>query len=240
MNIERLVVGQLATNCYLAYSSGEAVIIDPGDDGGYVIDKVKDLEVKPVAILATHGHFDHLLAATELKLTFGIPFFLHRKDLPILKRTQKTAKFFTGLEVDPSPEVDGGLKEGQIVEFGKERLRVIETPGHTAGSVSFYSIEKIKNELFFERPRTRRYGGVEKSQSLGSRQARTITNSLNSVVFVGDLLFAGGGRGRTDLAGGDQNLLEESVKKILRLPKKTIIYPGHGEKTTVEKELRYI
>ncbi|GAF83183.1 unnamed protein product, partial [marine sediment metagenome] len=64
MSVETLVVGKLATNCYLFYDeeSREAFIIDPGDDGDYIIRKIKDLELKPRAILATHGHFDHILA----------------------------------------------------------------------------------------------------------------------------------------------------------------------------------
>lgn len=199
MKVERLVVGQLSTNCYLISSSGKALILDPGDDGDYIARRIQDLGLAPQAILATHGHFDHILAATELKLAFKIPFYLHKADLPILVRTQSTAKFFTGLTVDPAPKVDKFLKEGQVVKIGKESLEVVATPGHTQGSVSFYA---------------------------------------KDMVFVGDLIFAGGGRGRTDLAGGSKGLLDKSVKKILKLAKETIILPGHGEETIVEKELK--
>lgn len=200
MKVESLVVGQLSTNCYLVSSSGETLIIDPGDDADYIMRRINDLGLKPVAILATHGHFDHILAATELKLAFDIPFYLHKKDLPILKRTQSTANFFTGLSVDPPAKVGKYLQEGKVIKVGKGSLRVIETPGHTPGSVSFYT---------------------------------------EGIVFVGDLLFAGGGRGRTDLAGGSIKKINISVKKALKLPKETVVYPGHGEKTTVERELLY-
>ena len=204
MKIEKLIVGQLQTNCYLVIairqlaekqSRRECLIIDPGDDADYIISRIRDLEVKPIGIVATHGHFDHLLAATELKLAFNIPFYLHKADLPILKRTQPTAKYFTGLEVDPPPEVDCYLKEGHFIKVGGIKIKVMETPGHTPGSISLY---------------------------------------IKGKIFVGDLLFAGGGVGRTDLQGGDAKLLDASIKKILKLPKNTIIYPGHGEKTTTE------
>lgn len=200
MKVIKLIVGQLQTNCYLFIDKGQCLIIDPGDDADFIISTIRDLEVKPIGLLATHGHFDHLLSATELKLAFEIPFYLHKADLPILKRTESTAKYFTGLSVDPPPPVDKYLKKGQILRVGKGKLRVIETPGHTQGSI----ILKGKG-----------------------------------IVIVGDLIFAGGGVGRTDLPGGDSNLLNTSIKKILSLPKDTIIYSGHGEETTVEEEKKF-
>ena len=191
MKTKTLIVGQLQTNCYLLIDNGQCLIIDPGDDADFIISRIRDLEVKPIGIVATHGHFDHILSATELKLAFGIPFYLHKADLPILKRTQPTAKYFTGLEVDPPPPVDKYLKKGQILKVGKGKLKVVETPGHTPGGISFY---------------------------------------IKGAVFVGDLMFAGGGVGRTDLQGGNAKLLKASIKKILKLSKNITIYPGHGEK----------
>jgi len=200
MKVVKLIVGQLQTNCYLAIYNDQCLIIDPGDDADYIISTIKDLEVKPIGLLATHGHFDHLLSATELKLAYSIPFYLHKADLPILKRTQSTAKHFTGLSVDPPPKADRFLKDGDILRVGKSELKVIETPGHTQGSIS------LKGK---------------------------------GIIFVGDLIFAGGGVGRTDLQGGNTKLLDKSIKKILKLPKNTIIYPGHGEETTVEEEKKF-
>jgi len=201
MSIEILKVGQLSTNCYLFYEkeSPDCFIIDPGDDSGFIINKIKDLELEPKAILATHGHFDHVLGLTELKLAFNIPFYLHKADLPILKRTQSTAKYFLNTEVDPPLMPDKFLKDGQVLKTGKLSLKTIHTPGHTQGSVCFYS----------------------KKQNL---------------IFVGDLIFANGSYGRTDLKGGDFDVLQKSIKKILKLPEKTIIYPGHENITSVKKE----
>lgn len=140
MKIETLILGQLATNCYLVYDekTRETAIIDPADEGDFIIQKILDLKLKPKLILATHGHFDHLLGVTELKLAFNIPFFLHQADLFLLKRMEKTAKYFTGLKVDPQPEVDKFLKEKDHLFLDGESLEVIETPGHTPGGVSLY------------------------------------------------------------------------------------------------------
>jgi len=204
MAVVILNVGQLQTNCYLFYDENtrEAVIIDPGDDGEFIFNKIKDLNLKPKAILATHGHFDHILAATELKLAFSIPFCLNAKDVKILARTQKTTKYFTGLDVDPAPAVDNFLINNTILTIGNLGLQVFVTPGHTLGSICLYC-EKEK------------------------------------LIFSGDLIFKDGGFGRTDLEGGDFSVLKQSIKKILSLNKHTIIYPGHGLKTSIENEKNF-
>ena len=210
MLVEVLIVGQLATNCYLFYDkdSRGCFIIDPGDDADFIINRIKDLDLKPQLILATHGHFDHVLAITELKLAFNIPFYLSAKDAKILKRTQSTARYFTGIEPDPPAKIDKFLKEGQILNLGglnNLSLKVLETPGHTPGSLSYL--------------------------------ARACAS--NKIIFVGDLIFAGGGYGRTDLKGGDFKKLQQSIKKVLSLPLKTVIYPGHGEETSVGEEREF-
>lgn len=139
-----MVVGRLQTNCYLASCSktGEAVIIDPGDDGDFITKRIGDLGLKPRLILATHGHFDHVLAVTELRLAFKIPFLVHESDLFLLKRLRRTAEYFLGYdacpEVGEGPVPDRFLKEGDLIRFGKEKLGVVETPGHTPGGISFY------------------------------------------------------------------------------------------------------
>lgn len=140
MKVEPLIVGQLATNCYLAWcpETLKAIVIDPGDAGDYIAEKILALKIKPELIVATHGHFDHVLAATELKLAFNIPFLINKKDEFLLKRSQKTAEFFTRIKADLSPTADHFIKEGDIIEFGKQKLRVIETPGHTPGSICLY------------------------------------------------------------------------------------------------------
>jgi hydroxyacylglutathione hydrolase len=145
VEVERLVVGKLQTNCYLASCSktGEAVVIDPGDDGGFIIQKILDLKLRPKFILATHGHFDHVLAVTELKLAFRIPFLIHKDDIFLLKRLRETANYFLGYDAYPEvrkPDVDGYLNGDAILSFGGERLKIVETPGHTPGGVCFYGV----------------------------------------------------------------------------------------------------
>lgn len=140
MEVVRLVVGSLQTNCYLAYdlASKKTLIIDPGDDAEYIIRKINDLQLKPIYIIATHGHFDHVLAVTELKLCYNIPFLMHQADLAILRRVQSSSHYFTGHQADPSPRPDKFLKEGMKIKFGRSQLEVWHTPGHTPGGVCLY------------------------------------------------------------------------------------------------------
>jgi len=144
LKVKTLVVGQLQTNCYLVIDekSKEAIIIDPGDDADYVIRILSDLDVAPKKIIATHGHFDHVLGVTELKLAYKIPFLMHKADEFLLKRQQSTAKHFLEIEVDPASYVDKYLKENDEINLGNFSFKVIETPGHTPGGISLYCKEE--------------------------------------------------------------------------------------------------
>ena len=139
LKIRRLPVGQLQTNCYLVNAGEHAIIIDPGDDADYIQRIISDLEVKPTQIIATHGHYDHILAAGELKLAYSIPYLMHKKDVFLLKRMRSSARHFSGISAGPEPKVDKYLDEGGKLTLNNQLLTVIETPGHTPGSVSLYA-----------------------------------------------------------------------------------------------------
>ncbi|MCX6725748.1 MAG: MBL fold metallo-hydrolase [Candidatus Shapirobacteria bacterium] len=222
MKIEKLIVGQLQTNCYLVWDeiSKEGVIIDPGDDGEYIINRIKDLEIKPQMILATHGHFDHLLAVLELKLAFKIPFLLQEKDLFLAKKAVSSAHFFTGDREALPVLVDKFIKEGDIIKFGAAKqtsqLKVLETPGHSPGGVSFYG----RGVLFHK------------------KQACLFLKK-QACLFSGDTLFAQS-IGRTDFSYcSHQDLINSIKNKLFNLPNETIVYPGHGEETTIGLEKKF-
>ena len=199
-SVKKLVVGQLQTNCYLVFDekNSEAIIIDPGDNAEYIMRILNDLDVKPTKIVATHGHFDHILAVNELKLAYKIPFLMSKKDEVLLKWMRKSCKFFTEFDPGPPPKIDKYLNK--LLEVGGLKFEIIETPGHSPGSISLYS-----NKL--------------------------------GVVFVGDVIFAGGGVGRTDFEYANREDLEKSIKKLFKLPKDTIVYSGHGAETTIGEEI---
>jgi len=131
-----LVVGQLQTNCYVIESQGQALVVDPGDEPERILRFIKDLNVRPTEIIATHTHFDHVLGVNGVRKTTKTPFLIHRDDLPMLESMQSRVRQFMGFEVPPPPKVDGYLKDGELLKLGDETIRVLHTPGHSTGSIS--------------------------------------------------------------------------------------------------------
>ncbi|MBU0974286.1 MBL fold metallo-hydrolase [Patescibacteria group bacterium] len=137
-----LTLGELDSNCYLVScpDTQETIIIDPGDDGSFISEKILELKLKPLCMVFTHGHFDHVLGSLELRLNFDLPIFLHKNDNFLVKDAQKSAIYWLKKhEVAPVPSEVSFISKGQILEFGKCQLEVIETPGHTPGSISLVS-----------------------------------------------------------------------------------------------------
>lgn len=205
LQIERLVVGQLATNCYLLIEekTRQVLMVDPGDDAEHIEDRLARLKAKPIMIVATHGHFDHILAARALQLAYEIPFLLHREDVFLLSRMAESAKHLLGINgVDPPPEVTQYVSDGDTLTLGELRISVMHLSGHTPGSIGLSCPEQ-------------------------------------GILLVGDTIFAKGGVGRTDFSYSDPKELQASLCRILNFPSATRLYPGHGETTTVSRELSF-
>lgn len=141
LDILTLTVGQLQENCYIVIdkSSRGAVIIDPGDAADFIFQRIRDISCKPQYIIATHGHFDHLMAVTELAAAFGIPFLIHTRDEFLVTNLRSSARHFIGTDPGPIPKIDRFIKEGEKLHIGSISFEVLETPGHTPGSVCLYS-----------------------------------------------------------------------------------------------------
>ncbi len=201
MIFKKLIVGPLGTNCYIFGSSKtkEVVIIDPGGEPGTIISTVNSLEAKPIAVLLTHGHFDHSMNVGKILRTYNIPLMFCKKEYDSRVYNRKDANRW--------------LKEGDVINIGELDLHVLETPGHSPGSLSFY----CKNSGEIE--------GIK----------------IEGIVFTGDLLFRRS-IGRSDVAGGDQNLLFTSIRtKIMYNPELNdnfLVFPGHMGNTSIGEEKR--
>ncbi len=199
LNIKSFVLGALQNNSYLLWDDSEKIgcVIDPPMDPEVIVGFAKKNEIQITKILNTHCHFDHLAGNAVISKFFKLEILINRKDLELLRESHIIAEDF-GLMVDPSPEPAGFLSEGDMIEIGREKLKVIETPGHTQGGVSFY---------------------------------------ISGHLFCGDTLFSGS-IGRTDLEGGDFETLIKSIReKLFVLPPETRVHPGHGEETTIAREI---
>lgn len=192
-------VGPLACNCYIVGDpvTKEAVVIDPGGDADALATTIAEQGLTITALVATHAHFDHVMAAERLREITGAPFYLHDADKPILEWLEESGRLFLGVELGPPPEVDTSAGEGDRIVAGSTEFEVVHTPGHSPGSISLVG---------------------------------------EGALFSGDTLFAGS-IGRTDLPGGDTQLLLDAVRsKLFELDDEVPVYPGHGPVTTIGAE----
>ena len=139
MIMQTLVVGALQVNCYIlgCERTRLAVVVDPGDNARSIRAALDKQNLKLACILATHAHFDHVMAARALQEATGAPFYLHPADRPVLAAMRATSMNWMGRDPGELPTVDGELPPGEPIRFGDEVLEVRGTPGHSPGGVTF-------------------------------------------------------------------------------------------------------
>ncbi len=203
MTIKNFVFNELEVNGFVLYDETlECIIVDPGCNSPKQCTVLKEFVsehlLKPVFIVNTHGHFDHIFGNAWCKETYKCPLLIHEHDLHILEQGDKFAGIF-GFEIDRSPMPDRYLKHGETLVFGNTRLEILHVPGHSPGSIVLYS-------------------------------------APDQLMISGDVLF-NGSVGRTDLPGGDHNQLISGIReKLMVLPRETVVWPGHGPRTTIGHE----
>ena len=202
LRIETYVVGPVQTNCYFAVNdeTKEMILIDPGANADRLIQIIEEEKLNPVAILLTHGHFDHATGAEELAQEFDIPIYIYEDDKATLEDPEMNVSYMMGREL--VFHADKFLKDEQEIDLAGFHIRVLHTPGHTPGGCCYYF-------------------------------------PYEDVVFTGDSLFCGS-IGRTDFKGGSSSQLVRAVKdKLMKLPDRTMVYPGHNDITSIEHERMY-
>ncbi len=137
-----ITVGEIATNCYFLIDTEtkEAVIVDPGDEAGILTERIRSEEIRPSAILLTHGHGDHIFAVNDLIAAYpGIPVFAHKAEREMLEDPKQTRALFG---VDYTVKDVCYIDDHDTVEAAGFRFSVLHTPGHTRGSVCYYEKEE--------------------------------------------------------------------------------------------------
>lgn len=146
VQVQAFAFNPFSENTYLLYDdSREAIIIDPGcydrSELNELTSYIEQNDLKPVQIVNTHAHIDHVLGIAALKRKYGIPFALHPLDEPVLKAVKTYASNY-GFSSFDEPDIDRYLSEGDTVEFGNTQLKVIFVPGHAPGHVAFVCDEE--------------------------------------------------------------------------------------------------
>ncbi len=214
MLIAGFPAGSWGTNCYVVATGqgAECIVIDPGQDATSGVEQVvSENKLKPVAVLLTHGHIDHMFSVLPVCGTYDSTAWIHADDRHLLSDpmagiSAESARMLLGGNHEfAEPDDVQELKDGQSLELAGLQFTVDHTPGHTRGSVTF----------------TTPYLGPE---------------DVPAVLFSGDVLFAGS-IGRTDLPGGDHPaMLHTLATKILPMRDEIVVLPGHGGQTTIGRE----
>jgi len=222
---EIIPVGLLQCNCSILGDpeSREAIVIDPGDEVGRILEVLQRHGLKVRAIVSTHTHIDHVGGLAALHRATGAPVLIHEDDLGLYRSLDVQARWL-GV---PTPEVirlPEFVKEGDTLRWGPFAAQVLHTPGHTQGSISLVVGSGA---------------ALSRASDGPSSPAANDHATEASRLIAGDTLFQGS-IGRTDLPGGSYPQIIASIReKLLVLPDEIIVYPGHGETTTIGAERAY-
>lgn len=139
MIIKTLIVGALENNCFIIADDNtkEALVVDPGDEPDRILELITTNNFNVRYIVCTHAHFDHVGAISEIKEKTGAKITIHRDELEIYKAARDQAAFW-GYELDPLPEPDVFVSEGDKLEIGNLRFDILHTPGHSPGGICLY------------------------------------------------------------------------------------------------------
>ena len=205
LNVQSFTFNPVQENTYIVYNDErDCCIIDPGcyfaSEEKELTDFIEINKLKPVYLLNTHCHLDHIFGNRFVQKKYNLVLHLHKLEKPLLEMGPTQGQMWQM----PFENYDGELifiDEGDQITLGKEFLDIFLTPGHSPGSICFYS-------------------------------------RAHKFIIAGDVLFQNS-IGRTDLPGGSFETLEESIKlKFYTLPEDVIVYPGHGDSTTIGDEIR--
>ena len=176
----------------------ECVIIDAAcmnkTEQDWLVSFIEEHQLKPVRLLNTHGHFDHIMGVSFLKKKYELSFEAHAADQSIIDGAMSHAGKY-GIQIDECPEIDQALEEGQVIRFGNSELTVIHTPGHTPGGIVFYA-EKDKIAVAGD---TLFYGSIGRTDfPLGSYDAIIHSIKTKLMVLPGDVkVYTGHGPATT-------------------------------------------
>ncbi len=180
--VKGIVVGLFQENCWVIGSrrTRAGVVIDPGDEAERILELARDLGVQVRYIINTHAHVDHIMAVPAVQRATGARFLLHPDDQGLAAQAGRSAARWLGRAVEPPPAPDGLLQDGDVVEVDGLRLQVIHTPGHTPGSVCFYT-----EGLLFSGD-TLFYGSVGRTDLPGGNHAQLMTSIIDKLLTLPD------------------------------------------------------
>ncbi len=240
---EVIPVGMLQCNCSILGDpvTREAIVVDPGDDVARILEILQRHRLKVRAIVSTHTHIDHVGGLAELHRATGAPVMFHEADMELYKHLDVQAQWL-GVATPEVTQIDDFVKEGDTLRWGGYAARVLHTPGHTPGSISLVIEPGISGTVIdgggaLSAGAGASAGGHERGHG-GARGSGRGSGEIVEPAFLlgGDTLFQRS-IGRTDLWGGSlPQILKSIQEKLLVLRDDVVVFPGHGETTTIGEE----
>ena len=196
--VKRILTHMADENCYIIYKNNKGIIVDPGLGFSKIKKIISELNIDIEAIILTHAHFDHILSLEECREYFNVDVYISKKENEWLENPDLNCSKLFGLPVEVvCKRAEHEFEEYKEYTLADMTFKVLPTPGHSPGSLSF---------------------------------------DFGEFIIVGDALFKSG-YGRYDLPGGDYYALKNSLQNILyKLDGNKIVYSGHGDETTIERE----
>lgn len=194
--VVRLTFNPFQENTFLVYDdTAECVIFDPGcstpDEENTLKSKIEELSLRPVRLINTHCHLDHVFGNKFVADTYQLDLEIHEKELQVLQSVPMVCDMYGMPRPAPSPEPANFLKAGEVVEFGNTRLEMLFTPGHSPGSLSFYCKEDkfiIAGDVLF-------YNSIGRTDLPGGDHATLIASIKNELMPLGDDVVVHPGHG---------------------------------------------
>lgn len=189
LKVNQYVVGPVQTNCYVAMNTqtNECFILDPGASAKQLAERIRREQCTPVAILLTHGHFDHAGAAEELAEEFGIQIYAHEAEESTLTDSNKNVSWMMG--ASETYRADVFVKDGEVLELAGFQIKVLHTPGHTEGGCCYYLPEEevlfSGDTLFAQSVGRTDLPGGSMSQIVRSIKGKLMTLPDDTVVYPG-------------------------------------------------------
>lgn len=199
ISIKSFVFGPFQENTYLLFDeTKECVIIDPGcydnRECSILAGFIKDNDLKPVKLINTHCHLDHVFGNGYVADTYHLKLEINKQETPVLDSYFMSAKLY-GLNASPSPQPSAFLNEGDIIKFGNSTLELLNTPGHSPGSITLYNRKQkfmIGGDVLF-------YGSIGRSDLPGGDSETLISSIKNKLFPLGDdyIVYCGHGPSTT-------------------------------------------
>lgn len=203
--VVRLTFNPFQENTYLVYDdTKKCIIFDPGcisnEEKEELVQKIDALELKPVRLINTHCHIDHIFGNNFISRRYNLPLEIHRGEIPVLEAAGQSAMLFGIPYPEPSPSPERFLQEDEAVTFGETTLLPLLTPGHSPASLSFFCKEAgfvIAGDVLFQ-------GSIGRTDLPGGDYKTLITSIRDKILPLGDDVLVYPGHGPETTVGAER------------------------------------